>query len=70
MTGFETFILIFLIIGVMLECIAMYLHKKMYGNLDFDWEPTYVKFIEGVFCWYIVFPRVIYDYIMWRKANG
>lgn len=69
MSKFEIGIVIYIIIGFILECIAMYWHKKMFKTFYFDWEPIYIKFIQGVVSWIIVFPRCFYNYLKWKKNN-
>jgi hypothetical protein len=65
----KIFFIIYLTIGVILECIAMFFHKKIEGTFYFDWEPIYVKFAEGVISWPLIFPKCLINFLKWKKKK-
>lgn len=68
MSGFEIGILVYLAIGIVIETIALILHRKYCGTWLFDDETIQVKFISGVVAWPFVFPQVAHDYIKWNRS--
>ena len=71
MSILEIFSIVYIVIGFILETIAMILHRKMAGTWSFGYynEPFEIKFFSGVCAWPFIFPKVTNDYIKWRRGE-